>query len=72
MNPPAFHALPVHAGRVVPEDLKPIEAEVSRLRNRIVTDDHSVRDETSGISGPTFENGKLRQVRCFHNFLTLR
>src|SRR5437016_2590170 len=58
MDAPAFHALPMHAGRIVAENLKSIEAAVSHLRNRIVADDHPVGDETSGVSRPTFENGQ--------------
>src|SRR2546427_5229660 len=72
MNAPALHALPMHAGHIVAEDLKPVEAAVSRFRNRIVADDYSVSDESSGISRPALENGKAREVRSLNDFLRLR
>src|SRR5213593_678129 len=58
MYAPTLHTLPMHAGRAVAEDLKPVQAAVSRFRDRIVADDDSVSDEASAISRPTLENGK--------------
>src|SRR5712692_3358509 len=70
MTAAPFHALPMHPRHIVSEHLKPIHTDISPPRGRIMRDDHSIGNETSGIARPTFQNRKPGQVRRFDDLLT--
>src|SRR5262249_44230114 len=68
----AFHALPVHPGRVLAEHLQPVQAEIPTPRAWMLREDHAVGYESTRISRPALQDRQRRQIRLLDNFLAQR
>ena len=55
----ALHALPVHAGCVLAENLKPIQPQISAAGSGCSGEHHAESNEAAGIARPAFQNRQL-------------